>query len=97
MTFQEFIAQYDHDNSIILIEGKRNVQDTDREKLVALGRCWPQKHRGCLSEVVMQTALTNCFQRVLLRLITRDYRLLHHIRVIGEKPTKLTSQLHLTK
>lgn len=38
MTLQEFIEQFDKDNAIVLLEGKRNVLDADREKLVALGR-----------------------------------------------------------
>ena len=37
MTFKEFIKQYDKDNSVILLEGKRNVLESDKEKLTALG------------------------------------------------------------
>lgn len=37
MTLKEFISQFDKPNSIVLLEGKRNVIDTDKEKLTALG------------------------------------------------------------
>lgn len=38
MTFEEFIKQFDKPNSVVLLEGKRNVLDEDKEKLIALGR-----------------------------------------------------------
>jgi hypothetical protein len=38
MTLKEFIKQFDKANSIVLLEGKRNVLDADKEKLTALGR-----------------------------------------------------------
>lgn len=38
MTVEEFIERYDIDNSIILLEGKRNVLEADKEKLTALGK-----------------------------------------------------------
>ncbi len=38
MTFKEFTKQYDKDNSVVLLEGKRNVLEADKEKLTALGR-----------------------------------------------------------
>ncbi len=38
MTLKNFIKQYDKDNSIILLEGKRNVLEEDKEKLVLLGK-----------------------------------------------------------
>jgi hypothetical protein len=38
MTFNEFIAKFDTENSIVLLEGKRNVLDADKEKLVSLGK-----------------------------------------------------------
>ncbi len=38
MTLHEFIDQYDKDNCVILLEGKRNVLDNDAEKLIALGK-----------------------------------------------------------
>lgn len=38
MTLKEFIRQFDKPNSIVLIEGKRNVLEADKEKLTALGR-----------------------------------------------------------
>lgn len=37
MTLQEFIEQFDKPNSIVLLEGKRNVLEADKEKLTALG------------------------------------------------------------
>jgi hypothetical protein len=37
MTLNEFISQIDIENSIVLLEGKRNVLPEDQEKLVALG------------------------------------------------------------
>jgi hypothetical protein len=43
MTFQEFIHQFDIDNSILLLEGKRYVLDADKEKLTALGRLLASK------------------------------------------------------
>lgn len=38
MTLKDFIKQFDKNNSIILLEGKRNVLEADKEKLTALGR-----------------------------------------------------------
>ena len=38
MTFDEFIKQYDFENSIVLLEGKRNVPDEDRGKLIELAK-----------------------------------------------------------
>jgi hypothetical protein len=38
MTLKEFIQMVDKDNSIVLLEGKRNVKVADKEKLTALGR-----------------------------------------------------------
>jgi hypothetical protein len=38
MTLKEFIKNFDKDNSIVLLEGKRNVLEADKEKLIALGR-----------------------------------------------------------
>ena len=38
MTLNEFIDKYDREDSIILLEGKRNVLESDRQKLVALGQ-----------------------------------------------------------
>ena len=37
MTLHEFIEQFDKPNAIILLEGKRNVLEADKEKLSALG------------------------------------------------------------
>lgn len=38
MKLEEFIKKYDKKNNIILIEGKRNVKEEDKEKLVQLGK-----------------------------------------------------------
>lgn len=43
MTLQEFISKYDNENSVILLEGKRNVLDADKEKLFALGKLLASK------------------------------------------------------
>lgn len=37
MTLKDFIKQFDKENAIVLLEGKRNVLDEDKEKLVTLG------------------------------------------------------------
>lgn len=38
MTLKDFIKEFDTDNSIVLLEGKRNVLEADKEKLVSLGK-----------------------------------------------------------
>lgn len=38
MTIDDFISKYDNENSVILLEGKRNVLDSDKEKLFLLGK-----------------------------------------------------------
>lgn len=38
LTLKEFIATYDKEDSIVLLEGKREVLDNDRDKLEALGK-----------------------------------------------------------
>lgn len=38
MTLNEFIKEFDNDNSIVLLEGKRNVLEADKEKLILLGK-----------------------------------------------------------
>ena len=38
MTLKQFIKKYDINNSIVLLEGKRNVIESDKEKLVLLGK-----------------------------------------------------------
>ena len=43
MTFEEFINQYDQDGSIILVEGKRNVLESDKIKLIELGKLLASK------------------------------------------------------
>lgn len=37
MTIQQFISKYDFENSIVLLEGKRNVDEPDINKLILLG------------------------------------------------------------
>jgi|SRR5690625_243807 len=37
MTLKEFIKEFDKPNSVVLLEGKRNVLEADKEKLTALG------------------------------------------------------------
>ncbi|MBK8848500.1 MAG: hypothetical protein IPO27_18950 [Bacteroidetes bacterium] len=43
MTLQEFIKQFDKENSIVLLEGKRNVLEQDKEKLISLGKLLASK------------------------------------------------------
>ncbi|MBK8701157.1 MAG: hypothetical protein IPN29_17110 [Saprospiraceae bacterium] len=38
MTLSTFLSKYDTPGSIVLLEGKRNVLDADKEKLVSLGK-----------------------------------------------------------
>ncbi|MBS1950839.1 MAG: hypothetical protein OJF59_002258 [Cytophagales bacterium] len=38
MTLKDFISQYDKENSIVLLEGKRDVLEADQEKLESLGK-----------------------------------------------------------
>lgn len=38
MTLKDFIKQFDKDNSIVLLEGKRNVLEADKENLISLGK-----------------------------------------------------------
>lgn len=38
MTLSEFIAKFNIENTIILLEGKRNVLESDKEKLIQFGR-----------------------------------------------------------
>ncbi|MBK8644919.1 MAG: hypothetical protein IPN15_22710 [Saprospiraceae bacterium] len=38
MTLKEFISKFDKDNSVIPLEGKRNVLDRDKGKLRSLGK-----------------------------------------------------------
>jgi hypothetical protein len=48
MTLKEFIKHFDNANSIVLLEGKRNVLDADKEKLTALGRLLASKTKRML-------------------------------------------------
>ena len=43
MTLNEFITNYDYEDSIVLLEGKRNVLEQDQEKLISLGKLLAQK------------------------------------------------------
>lgn len=43
MTLNEFIIQYDHENAIVLLEGKRNVLQEDKARLTALGKLLASK------------------------------------------------------
>jgi len=43
MTLKDFINQFDKVNSIVLLEGKRNVLNQDKEMLIALGRLLASK------------------------------------------------------
>lgn len=43
MTLQTFLANFDHDQSFVLLEGKRTVLPEDQEKLIALGRLLASK------------------------------------------------------
>lgn len=43
MTLKEFINQFDRENSIVLLEGKRNVLEADKENLISLGKLLASK------------------------------------------------------
>jgi len=43
MLLNEFIKNFDKDNSIVLLEGKRNVLEEDKDKLIKLGRLLASK------------------------------------------------------
>jgi hypothetical protein len=45
MTLESFLYQFDKDNSIVLLEGKRNVLEADKEKLKAVGRLLATKSK----------------------------------------------------
>jgi hypothetical protein len=48
MTLQEFIKQFDKPNSIVLLEGKRNVLEPDKERLIALGNLLASKTKSMI-------------------------------------------------
>ena len=48
MTLQEFIKQFDKPNSIVLLEGKRNVLESDKERLIALGNLLASKTKSMI-------------------------------------------------
>jgi len=48
MTLQEFINQFDTPNSIVLLEGKRNILEADKEKLTTLGRLLATKTKNMI-------------------------------------------------
>lgn len=43
MTLKEFINQFDKEDSVVLLEGKRDVLENDKEKLIALGKLLTSK------------------------------------------------------
>lgn len=48
MTLQEFVRLYDVPNSIILLEGKRDVREEDKEPLVKIGTLLAEKTKHML-------------------------------------------------
>jgi hypothetical protein len=48
MTLKEFIKKYDKPHAVVLLEGKRNVLETDKEKLTALGKLLATKTKKML-------------------------------------------------
>lgn len=48
MTLQDFINQFDTPNSIVLLEGKRNILEADKEKLTSLGRLLASKTKNMI-------------------------------------------------
>lgn len=48
MTLKEFIKKYDQQHAVVLLEGKRNVLETDKEKLTTLGRLLASKTKKML-------------------------------------------------
>jgi len=43
MTAQDFIGKYDKEDTVVLLEGKRNVLDVDKPKLIEFGKMLAQK------------------------------------------------------
>lgn len=48
MTLTEFINTFDAENTIILLEGKREVKDNDKDKLISLGEVLAKLTKKCL-------------------------------------------------
>lgn len=48
MKLKEFLENFDNHNSIVLLEGKRNVRECDKEKLIALGSLLASKTQNML-------------------------------------------------
>ncbi len=48
MTLEDFISKYDNENSVILLEGKRNVLESDKGKLFELGKLLTSKSENML-------------------------------------------------
>lgn len=48
MLLDKFIKQYDKANAVLLLEGKREVADSDKDKLIALGTLLAQKTNNML-------------------------------------------------
>lgn len=45
MTLKDFLNQYDNENSIVLLEGKRNVLEEDKTKLQEIGKLLASKSK----------------------------------------------------
>lgn len=48
MTLNDFIKQFDKENAIVLLEGKRKVLEEDKQKLIALGNLLATKSKNIL-------------------------------------------------
>jgi len=48
MTLDQFISEYDFAGSIVLLEGKRNVPDKEKNKLIALGQLLAKRTENIL-------------------------------------------------
>ena len=48
MTLEDFISKYDNENSVILLEGKRKVLESDKGKLFELGKLLTSKSENML-------------------------------------------------
>ncbi|MBL0051404.1 MAG: hypothetical protein IPP29_07775 [Bacteroidetes bacterium] len=48
MTLTEFISLHDKENSVVLLEGKRNVRDEDKSKLTQLGKLLASKTKNII-------------------------------------------------
>lgn len=48
LTFNDFINKYDVSSSIILLEGKRDVNESDADKLIQLGRILAKESKSMI-------------------------------------------------